>query len=303
MEAGKWAAAVRDADFAVMLVSSYFRMALGTTDRNCRLRLTRIDELSASIEELSARIEAEMCPFARQLERLATIPGVGQRTAEVIIAETGADMTRFRTPARDTSLHGPGSVRATMSPPADRPRVNAGHGYRWLGGAQGTAAMAAGHTRERTYLGARCARLVPRLGKQKTIVAIEHSILTAVWHMLTDDVDYHYTLGAGRTSTSPTRLLIPATLIGTVGAAVLTTFTDSPTPAPGGVLAAAYLGLGPMAAGYALWTHAMTRGGAERLSPLGYATPLLSTVVLLANGPHRRTDSRWAPLRRPAAWW
>lgn len=112
-----------------------------------------------------------------------------------------------------------------------------------------------------------------------------------------------YTLGAGRTSTSPTRLLIPATLIGTVGAAVLTTFTDSPTPAPGGVLAAAYLGLGPMAAGYALWTHAMTRGGAERLSPLGYATSLLSTVVLLANGPHRRTDSRWAPLRRPAAWW
>ena len=49
--------------------------------------------------------------------------------------------------------------------------------------------MAAGRTRERTYLGARYARLVPRLGKQKTIVAIEHSILIAVWHMLTDDVD------------------------------------------------------------------------------------------------------------------
>ncbi len=49
-------------------------------------------------------------------------------------------------------------------------------------------------------------------------------------------------------------------------------------------LAAAYIGLGPMAAGYALWTRAMAGGGAERLSPLGYATPLLSTVLLLATG-------------------
>src|ERR1019366_8155301 len=64
----------------------------------CRLHLTRIDELSATIEELSVRIEAEMRPFTPQLERLVTIPGVKKTTAEVIIAETGADMTRFRTP-------------------------------------------------------------------------------------------------------------------------------------------------------------------------------------------------------------
>jgi hypothetical protein len=54
----------------------------GTTDRNCRLllehrlHLTRIDELSATIEELSARIDAEMRPFAHQIELLVTIPGV-----------------------------------------------------------------------------------------------------------------------------------------------------------------------------------------------------------------------------------
>jgi transposase len=63
----------------------------------CRLHLERIDQLSAAILELSARIEQETRPFARQLEQLATIPGVGQTTAEVIIAETGADMARFRT--------------------------------------------------------------------------------------------------------------------------------------------------------------------------------------------------------------
>src|SRR5664280_2390522 len=72
----------------------------------CRMHLTRIDELSATIEELSARIDQEMRPFAPQIERLVTIPGVKKSTAQVIIAETGADMTRFRTPANLASWAG-----------------------------------------------------------------------------------------------------------------------------------------------------------------------------------------------------
>jgi transposase len=63
----------------------------------CRLHLERIDQLSVAILELSRRIEHEMRPFARQLEHLVTLPEVGQTIAEVIIAETGADTTRFRT--------------------------------------------------------------------------------------------------------------------------------------------------------------------------------------------------------------
>jgi transposase len=51
--------------------------------------------------------------------------------------------------------------------------------------------MAAARTKDTTYLGARYRRLVPRLGKQKTLVAVEHSILTAAWHMLAHHVDYH----------------------------------------------------------------------------------------------------------------
>lgn len=50
--------------------------------------------------------------------------------------------------------------------------------------------VAADRTRETTYLGARYHRLIPRLGKKKALVAIEHSIMTAVWHMLTADVGY-----------------------------------------------------------------------------------------------------------------
>lgn len=93
-----------------------------------------------------------------------------------------------------------------------------------------------------------------------------------------------YTLGASRITTTAFGLLVPATLTGTGAAAVLTFLGDGPRPTASGVLAAVYIGLGPMAAGYALWTRAMTRGGADRLSPLGYATPLLSTVLLLVTG-------------------
>jgi hypothetical protein len=58
---------------------------------------TRIDELSVTIEELSSRIDQGIRPFARQIEHLLTIPFVKKITAQVIIAETCEDMTRFRT--------------------------------------------------------------------------------------------------------------------------------------------------------------------------------------------------------------
>jgi transposase len=155
----------------------------------CRLHLARIDQLSAAIAELSARIQAELRPFARQLEQLQTIPGVGRTVAEVIIAETGGDMTRFRTAAHLASWAGvcPGHHESAGKRKSGKTR----HGDRWLTGALGTAAMAASRTKDSTYLGARYQRLVPRLGKQKALVALEHSILTAVWHMLTDDIDDH----------------------------------------------------------------------------------------------------------------
>jgi len=145
-----------------------------------------------------------MRPFARQIELLVTIPGVKKTTAQVIIAETGADMTRFRTPANLASWAGvcPGQHESAGIHHSGKRR----RGNRWLGGALGTAAMAAGRTRERTYLGARYARLVPRLGKQKTIVAVQHSILIAIWHMLTNNVNYHDLGGDYFTKQDPERV-------------------------------------------------------------------------------------------------
>jgi transposase len=162
----------------------------------CRMHLERIDQLTAAIEELSTRIEEQVRPFARQIQRLQTIPGVGQATAEVIIAETGGDMTRFRTAGHLASWAGvcPGQHESAGKHTSGKTR----HGNRWLCGALGTTAMAAIRSKD-TYLAARYRRLAPRLGKQRAIVALQHTILTAVWHMLTHDTDYqdlgadHYT--------------------------------------------------------------------------------------------------------------
>lgn len=67
--------------------------------------------------------------------------------------------------------------------------------------------------------------------------------------------------------------------------ALLLSLVQEPAwPAPALWRKAVYIGIGPMAAGFALWTRAMAGDGANRLAPVGYATPLLSTVLLLVSG-------------------
>ncbi|MFB7147773.1 IS110 family transposase, partial [Agrobacterium deltaense] len=59
-----------------------------------RLHLDHYDQLTTMIDQLTGRIEEAMAPFRGALDLLDTIPGINQATAEVIIAETGGDMTR-----------------------------------------------------------------------------------------------------------------------------------------------------------------------------------------------------------------
>lgn len=153
----------------------------------CRMHLARIDQITEAIVAISERIEEAMRPFARQLELLQTIPGIGRSNAEVIIAETGADMTRFRTAGNLASWAGttPGHYESAGKSRSGKTR----HGNRWLAGTLGIAAMSAAKTKN-TYLAARYKRLTPRLGKKKALVALQHNMLTAIWHMLTGDVPY-----------------------------------------------------------------------------------------------------------------
>lgn len=146
-----------------------------------RLHLDQIDAHNRAIDTLTGRIEEAMEPFREAREALATIPGVSQRIAEVIIAETGADMDVFETPARLASWAG---VCPTAHESAGH--IKSSHimpGNKYLKAALGTAAMSAARSKD-TYLAAKYRRITARSGKNKALVAVEHSILTAAWHML-----------------------------------------------------------------------------------------------------------------------
>lgn len=93
-----------------------------------------------------------------------------------------------------------------------------------------------------------------------------------------------YTLAVGRTGGSRSDLLLVATGAGAVVTVPLALLEGGSWSAPLALALALYTGLGPMAAGYALWTLAMSHPAGPRLAPIAYATPLLSTAVLLASG-------------------
>jgi transposase len=153
----------------------------------CRMMADRIDQLDAAISQLDDEIDAQMRPFHVLRARLATIPGVAQRTAEVIIAETGVDMSRFPDPAHLSSWAGmcPGNNESAGKHFSGRTRK----GDRWLAAALGEAAAAAARTRN-TYLADRYHRLLRRRGKKRAKVAVGRSILEAAWFIMTHNVTY-----------------------------------------------------------------------------------------------------------------
>ena len=76
--------------------------------------LARIDRVNAEIDELTAVIERLLAPYEEQLEQAESMPGWGRRSAQDALAETGADMIRFRTGGHLSSWAG--KTRWTTSP-------------------------------------------------------------------------------------------------------------------------------------------------------------------------------------------
>jgi transposase len=154
------------------------------------MHLAHIDALSQMIDRLDAQVDHLMGPFAAQACRLQTIPGVGKRTAEVIIAEIGVDMNRFATAAHLASWAGmcPGNHESAGKRRSGRARK----GDAALRSALCEAAWAAARTN--TYLGAQHRHLLRRFGKKgqaKAAFAVGHTLLVIVWQLLVNDCDYH----------------------------------------------------------------------------------------------------------------
>ncbi len=134
-----------------------------------RTHLDLIDHLTEAIDQVTARIEEAMAPFRGVRDLIVTIPGVSTGVADVIIAETGADMTRFPSPGHLSSWAGTcpganesaGRVKSTHTRPANP----------YLKGALGVAAMAAARSKG-TYLAAKHRRIATRRGPLKAVVAV-----------------------------------------------------------------------------------------------------------------------------------
>jgi len=143
--------------------------------------LAHLDFLDEHISGLSAAIEEQIAPFAAARDLLMSIPGVGQRTAEIVIAEIGVDMSCFPTAGHLASWAGqcPGNDQSAGKRRSGRTRK----GSKNLNLALKDAAMAAIRSNG-TYLQALYRRKRPVLGHGRAVGAVKHAMLCACWHML-----------------------------------------------------------------------------------------------------------------------
>ncbi|MFG3403628.1 IS110 family transposase [Streptomyces sp. NPDC048142] len=173
--------------------------------------LATVDHLTTQVHELDrliARTLAEIttphdgtgaddepaAPVSARVlvERLDAVPGIGPTTAQTIVAEIGADMSRFPTPEHLASWAK--LCPRTIQSGAKHTTGPAGQGNPWLKGALGEAANAAARTD--TFLGARYRRIVKRRGHAKALVAVARSILIIAWHLINDPDASYQELGA-----------------------------------------------------------------------------------------------------------
>jgi len=154
------------------------------------LHLEHVDLLDEQIDRLSAEIAVRLRPYEAALVRLETIPGVGRRTAEILAAEMGLDMSRFPTAGHLASWAGmcPGVHESAGKRKSGKRR----EGNKALRRALTEAAHAAARTKkkDRTYLRGQYRRLVVRCGKRKAAVAVGHTILRIAHYLLSHETTY-----------------------------------------------------------------------------------------------------------------
>ena len=146
-----------------------------------RQQLQHLAALDRQIADLDAEVEARLAPFEPTRELLESIPGVGRRTAEVVLVEIGPTVAAFRSPAALAKWVGlaPGNYESAGKRLSGRTIP----GNRSLRAALVEAAQAAGRTKA-TYLGAQYRRAARTKGAKRAAVIVPHSMVVDVWYIL-----------------------------------------------------------------------------------------------------------------------
>ena len=153
----------------------------------CRQIIDHLDFLDRSIATLSEEICARLVPFAPAVTLLCSIPGISEVTAQVIVAETGADMSRFPTAGHLCAWAG--VAPASHESAGKRRPAGTRHGCPHLRRTLVEAARAAARTKG-SYYSAQYSRIARRRGPNKAAVAVAHSMLETAWHLLTTGAYY-----------------------------------------------------------------------------------------------------------------
>ncbi|MBA3741393.1 transposase [Sporichthya sp.] len=149
--------------------------------------LQRLAQVEASLKAADAQIAEQITPWQHQFELLQTIPGVGLKTAQVFIAETGADMSQFHSPAHLAAWAG--LAPAVHESAGKSWSMGTRRGNKWLASMLVESAHSAARMKN-TYLAAQYRQLAARRGAKRAAVAVAHSILVSGYWMLERDEPY-----------------------------------------------------------------------------------------------------------------
>jgi transposase len=144
--------------------------------------LSQLDYLEEALERVSTEIAGRLQHEQAALELLDTVPGLGRRAAEIILAEIGADVSRFPSAKHLASWVGicPGNAESGGKRLSGKTRK----GDRWLRQVLIEVAHVAARTKD-TYLAAQYRRIAARRGKKHSLVAVAHTVLVIIYYILT----------------------------------------------------------------------------------------------------------------------